>query len=165
MLNTKFQALASLCSWTGRFESYLVTNPKTCFLVPRLIYPDLQWMPRRPFQLLISLFDTLGSSLEVYKSVILELPHDKTNKMTVRPAKTQISLGFTPVWSVFAVSQWVAENQSVLHADREDSDQAGRMSLRWAHMSLFGFVMMRLNCWFFTDKKNENTRKRARIMA
>ena len=26
-----------------------------------------------------------------------ELPHDKTNKMTVRPAKTQISLGICPV--------------------------------------------------------------------
>ena len=32
-----------------------------------------------------------------------ELPHDKTNKMIVRPAKTQISLGIRPVWSVFAV--------------------------------------------------------------
>ena len=29
--------------------------------------------------------------------------HDKTNKMSVRPAKTQISLGIRPVWSVFAV--------------------------------------------------------------
>ena len=28
-----------------------------------------------------------------------EPPHDKTNKMTVRPAKTQISLGIRPVWS------------------------------------------------------------------
>ena len=28
---------------------------------------------------------------------------DKPNKMRVRPAKTQISLGIRPVWSVFAV--------------------------------------------------------------
>ena len=28
-----------------------------------------------------------------------EPPHLKTNKMTVRPAKTQISLGIRPVWS------------------------------------------------------------------
>ena len=28
-----------------------------------------------------------------------EPSHDKTNKMIVRPAKTQISLGFRPVWS------------------------------------------------------------------
>ena len=34
---------------------------------------------------------------------IIELPDHKTNKMTVRPAKTQISLGIHPVWSVFAV--------------------------------------------------------------
>ena len=29
-------------------------------------------------------------------------PHDKTNKMSVRQQR-QISLGFCPVWSVFAV--------------------------------------------------------------
>ena len=34
---------------------------------------------------------------------LFEPPHDKTNKMTVRQAKTQISLGIRPVWSVFAV--------------------------------------------------------------
>ena len=32
-----------------------------------------------------------------------EPPCDKTNKMTVRPVKTQISLGMCPVWSAFAV--------------------------------------------------------------
>ena len=32
-----------------------------------------------------------------------EPPHDKTNNVVVRPAKTQISLGIHPVWSVFAV--------------------------------------------------------------
>ena len=32
-----------------------------------------------------------------------ELPHDKTKKMTVHPAKTQISLGICPVWSIFTV--------------------------------------------------------------
>ena len=30
-------------------------------------------------------------------SVIFEHPHDKTNKMTLRPVKTQISLGMRPV--------------------------------------------------------------------
>ena len=34
---------------------------------------------------------------------IYEPQHDKTNKVTVRPAKTQISLGIRPIWSVFAV--------------------------------------------------------------
>ena len=32
-----------------------------------------------------------------------EPPCDKTNKVAVRPAKTQISLGIRPVWLVFAV--------------------------------------------------------------
>ena len=34
--------------------------------------------------------------------------HDKTNKMTVRPAKTQISLGIHPVWSEFSLSTCLA---------------------------------------------------------
>ena len=44
-------------------------------------------------------------------------PHDKTNKITVRPAKTQISLGNRPVWSESSLcAQWVAKDPSFLHA-------------------------------------------------
>ena len=32
--------------------------------------------------------------------------HDKTNNVSVRPAKTQISLGIRPIWSIFAV-RWM----------------------------------------------------------
>ena len=54
--------------------------------------------------------------------------HDKTNKMSVRPAKTQISLGIRPVWSESSLcAQWVAKDPRFLHADSEDSDQTGRM--------------------------------------
>ena len=35
-----------------------------------------------------------------------EPPHDKTNNVAVRPAKTQISLGIRPVWSLFAVRMY-----------------------------------------------------------
>ena len=57
------------------------------------------------------------------------MSHDMTNnKMTVRPAKTQISLGIRPVWSESLLcAQWVAKDSSFLHADSEDSDQTGRM--------------------------------------
>ena len=59
---------------------------------------------------------------------IIEPPRDKTDKMTVRPAKTQISLGIRPVWSESLLSaQWVAKDPSFLHAESEDSDQTGRM--------------------------------------
>ena len=60
---------------------------------------------------------------------VFEPRHDKTNKVSVRPAKTQISLGIRPIWSESSLcAQWVAKGQSFLHADREDSDQNGRMS-------------------------------------
>ena len=61
--------------------------------------------------------------------IINEPPHDKTNKMSVRPAKTQISLGIRPDWSESSLcTQWVAKDPSFLHADSEDSDQTGRLS-------------------------------------
>ena len=41
----------------------------------------------------------VGSRLWCYKIVCFEWQHDKTNKVVVRPAKTQISLGIRPVWS------------------------------------------------------------------
>ena len=64
------------------------------------------------------------------KTLIYEFepPRDKTNKMTVRPAKTQISLGIRPAWSESSLcAQWVAKDPSFLHADSVDSDQTGRM--------------------------------------
>ena len=58
----------------------------------------------------------------------------KTNKMSVRPAKTI---------RVFACAQWVAKDPSFLHADSEEwSDWADAqidLSLRWADMPY---------CWF-----------------
>ena len=84
---------------------------------------------------------------------LLEQPHDKTNKMTVRPAKTQISLGICQVSSESSLcTQWVAKDQSFLHADSEDSDQTGRMPrLIWifAERSHFvGFVIRWLKLLF-----------------
>ena len=90
------------------------------------------------------------SSSYTTASLINEPPHDKTNKMTVRPAKTQISLGIRPVWSESSLcAQWVAKDPSFLHADSEDSDQTGRMSrLIWFFAGrtchFVGFVMRRL---------------------
>ena len=62
-------------------------------------------------------------------SSAFEPPHDKTNKMAVRPVKTQISLDIRSVWSEFSLcAQWVAKDPVFLHADSEDSDQTEQMS-------------------------------------
>ena len=78
-----------------------------------------------------------------------EPQHDKTNKMSVHPTKTPISLGIRPVWSESSLcAQWVAKDPRFLHADSEDwSDWAyaqADLSLRWAHTQFVGFVMSRL---------------------
>ena len=88
---------------------------------------------------------------------LCEPPHDKTNKMSVRLAKTQISLGIRPVWSESSLcAQWVAKDPSFLHADSEDSDQTGRMPrLIWVfagHTCHFGdFVMRWLMSYLFPN--------------
>ena len=62
------------------------------------------------------------------KSNSYEPPRDKTNKVSMRPAKTQISLCIRPVWSESSMCpQRVAEGPSFLHTNSEDSDQTGRL--------------------------------------
>ena len=92
-----------------------------------------------------------------------ELWHDKTNKVTVRPAKTQISLGIRPVRSESSLcAQWVAKDPSFLHADSEDSESLlGAHSFCWfchvaAHISLHRLVtrtfllgVQEKNIWYF----------------
>ena len=41
--------------------------------------------------------------------------HDKTNKVSVRPAKTKISLGIRPVWSVSSLSAWRKRGSLATH--------------------------------------------------
>ena len=49
-------------------------------------------------------------------------------QMTVRPAKTQISLGIHPVWSESSLAAWRKLGSLATHwEDSEDSDQTGRM--------------------------------------
>ena len=62
---------------------------------------------------------------ELHFTSVYEPQHDKSNKMTVRPAKTQISLAICPESSLCA--RWVAKDSSFLYADSEDSYQTGRM--------------------------------------
>ena len=62
-----------------------------------------------------------------FQRCVYEPPHDKTNKVAVRPAKTQISLGIHSVWSESSpCAQRVSKDQSFLHADSKDSDQTGQ---------------------------------------
>ena len=73
--------------------------------------------------------------------------HDKTNKMSVCPVKTQISLGICPVWSESSLcTQWVAKDPMFLHSDSEISDQTEPMPrLIWVFAGLIA-VLLVLSC-------------------
>ena len=66
--------------------------------------------------------------LELVNKFLYKPPHDKTNKKTVQPAKTQISMVIRPVWSESSLSAWRKLESLTTHwAHSEDSDQTGRM--------------------------------------
>ena len=63
-----------------------------------------------------------------FHSRMPEIRHDKTNKMAVRPAKTQISQGIRPVWLESSLSAWRKLGFLATHwVHREDAGQSGRM--------------------------------------
>ena len=62
------------------------------------------------------------------RSTLFEPWHDKTNKMSVGPAKTRISLGIRLVWSESSLSAWRNLESLATHwAHSEDPDQTGQM--------------------------------------
>ena len=78
-----------------------------------------------------------------------EPPHDETNKMTVRPAKTRISLVIRPVWSVFAVGSMGSLGPKLSSCGQRRlwldwADAQADLSLRWVHSQFVGFVKRRL---------------------
>ena len=79
--------------------------------------------------------------------MFFEPRRDKTNKMSVRPAKTQIILSIRQVWSASSLSaQWIAKDPNFLRADSEDSDQTGRMpSLIWVFAGRTAILLV-LSC-------------------
>ena len=62
------------------------------------------------------------------KTHSVEPCYDKTNKMSVYTANTQISLGRCPGWSESSPrAQWVIKEPNYLHAGSEDSNQTEMM--------------------------------------
>ena len=86
-----------------------------------------------------------------------EPAYDKTNKLTMRPVKTQISLGIRPVWSESSLSAWRKLGSVATHWAQAKSlirlggCPSSDLSLRWAHMSVcwfcHGVAKMQINSW------------------
>ena len=116
-----FKSLAGFCGCAGRFaiESYLVENPEDRFsrdeahlnatetgtaefssLRSIHIKYDNGCKPIYFFLSFILTFFWPNLGSHNYSYGILKPRHDKTNKVTVRPAKTQISLDIHPVFAM-----------------------------------------------------------------
>ena len=81
------------------------------------------------FVIVFICFIIIRFCLRLILFVIIGPRHDKTSKMSVRPAKTQINLSIRPVWSESSrCAEWVVKDPSFLLADSEESDQTRRMA-------------------------------------
>ena len=79
-------------------------------------------------------------SLITYTSCLMTKP----TEWPVRPSKTQISLGISPVWSEPSLSAWrKLGSLATQWVHSEDPAQADQ-SLRWAHIHFVGFVIRQL---------------------
>ena len=86
------------------------------------------------------------------EGVVYKPRHDKTDKMSVRQAKTQINLGIRPVWSESSLSAWRKLGSLATHWAHSENwtewvDAQADLSLRWAHNHFVGFVMSQLICF------------------
>ena len=108
--------------------------------LPSPVYPKTKNHYSRFYRNDSTFFD-LGKQFRRY-----EPSHDKTNKMSVRPAKTQISMGIRPVWSESSLSAWRNLGSLATHWEHsENSDQTGRVPrLLWVFTGrTLSFVMSR----------------------
>ena len=76
-------------------------------------------------------------------SLGFEPRHDKTNKVSVCPAKTQISLGIRPVWSVFAVRSMGSQGPKLSSCAQRRLIRLGECP-GWSESSLGAHSF----CWF-----------------
>ena len=130
----------------------VMVHPLFWFIVLNFLFPlfRIVWWPSAAMDLSFWLSASLILSL-VFSLIsrwclcLIEPRHDKTNKMSVRPAKTQISLDIRPVWSSLC-AHLVAKDLSFLHADSGDSDQTGRMPrLIWVFAGRTS-ILLALSC-------------------
>ena len=109
-----FCAMAIISSATRNHSNISLATTKYMFLAPReylsFTYFSLQFIPKKIVNTTLCKMKSINrincrQIAEIKKVLICtyEPRHDETNKMSVRPAKTQINLGIRPVWSVFAV--------------------------------------------------------------
>ena len=107
---------------------------------------------KRKLKLLITCEDFVLFAVKQFLFCFVNEPrHDKTNKMSVRPAKTQISLPPCLI-RVFAVGMkkpcvlsYPLSAQRRLWSDWADAQ--ADLHLHWVHTHFVGFVMSRLKCF------------------
>ena len=123
-------------SWANILQDKWNLAVSTTYLLPQPPTPATHWNTNGPSNIIVYTVcpdlsvrngNSKSNCLIVWTATI-EPRHDKTNKVSVRPAKTQISLGIRPVWSESSLSAWRKLGSLATHwVQSEDCDQTGRI--------------------------------------
>ena len=134
---------------------YSIWKPYGCFTHGFLHFVRTNWLFANTWYWGVGVYYSTNKSFCNYYNCswyfkfilsLIELRHDKTNKVTVRPAKTQISLGIHPVWSESLLSAWRKLRSLATHSHSKDSDQTGRMPrLIWVYAGRT-LILLVLSC-------------------
>ena len=117
------------------------------------------WDTHFEFKSWLQCFCTLPQ-LIFFQETAYEPRYDKTNKMSVRPAKTRISLGIRPVWSESLLSAWRNLGSLATHwVHSKDTDQTWQMPrLIWvfAGRTLILLVLSCRGSYLFSDRQTSD---------
>ena len=94
----------SICDLVGFVMLRLIIRNMSISLYLFVYFARVDFCPSLPLGARVGCGLWLWHSLDFL--LTFEPRHDKTNKITVRPAKTQISLGIRSVWSESSLSAW-----------------------------------------------------------
>ena len=133
---------AQIMTTFGVFLCFCSHNFKSFPTVP-MVDPDRRRWPR--ICGMQRKFDLCSLTVEAVFWTF-EPRHDKTNKVTVRPAKTQISLGIRLVWSESSLSAWRKLGSLATHWAQAKTDQT-----RWMPRLIWDFagrtlILLVLSC-------------------
>ena len=120
-----FKTLASHCSWAGRFESTLVTDPKDRFSRDQAHFHNYI-TTKQPYGSMFYAYVTVTRY-----SICIWAASWQNQQNDCVPSEDSDQPGLRPVWSVFAVRSIASWGTNL--------SLCGQRSLRWAHKPF---------CWF-----------------
>ena len=150
--------------WFCMYHCYIFCGISNCFV--------LREFPKNPEWITNSSHgNCMGKIVKIIltvKTMWNEPRHDKTNKMILRPAKTQISLDICPVWSESSLAFFMQTAKTLFRlggCPGWSESSLGAHSLCWfchvvaqiSNWKVIWVFYLSLLCWYITTAQDDRT--------